>query len=412
MKLSSAIVIVFLLTRFAFGQTTEELWRAKTLVTYPDIGRKDSPLNMKFVALYYARQKSNPDFFKDPKWPLLLANEAATPPASATSAQAPAPNPAATPANTPTPTSTPAPAPANQNRRRGGPGRGGRGGLDDLASITVPDSNPMTPAKVELGRQLFFGNKLSADRSTSCATCHDPNKGFADGRPLARGVNGLAGARNSPSLVNAGLGQLFFWDGRAASLEAQVLAPIFNPKEMGLTEAALKLQTGLTSAEVADALASYVRTIRSVNSRYDWYLAGQAEVLTPQEVAGLELFQGKGRCARCHRGSNFTDDQFHNTGVAWKKGQFTDEGRFAVTGDEDDHGAFKTPTLREIARTAPYMHDGSVATLEDVVDFYAQGGRDNPQLDRRMRPIRFTAEEKQSLVAFLKTLSGRVSEGF
>jgi cytochrome c peroxidase len=276
----------------------------------------------------------------------------------------------------------------------------------------VPDANPLTPDKVALGRQLFFETKLSSDHMVSCATCHDPNKAFADGRAVARGVNGMTGARNTPSLINAGSGQVFFWDGRAGSLEAQVLGPIFNPKEMGLTEAALQRQTGLSSAEVADALASYVRTIRSGSSRYDWYLAGQTQVLTSIERVGLDLFQGKGRCGRCHRGSNFTDDRFHNTGVGWQKGKFVDEGRFAVTGDPSDRGAFKTPTLREIARTAPYMHDGSIATLEDVVEFYSQGGRENPELDPRMRPIRFTTEEKQALVAFLKTLSGQVSEGF
>jgi len=278
--------------------------------------------------------------------------------------------------------------------------------------MEVPTANPLTPDKVQLGRQLFFSNMLSADRSVSCATCHDPSKAFADGRAIARGVHGAVGSRNTPSLVNAGYGGVFFWDGRAATLEEQVLGPIFNPKEMGLTEATLQRQTGLSSAEVADALASYVRTIRSGDSRYDWFVAGQTEVLTAVEKSGLDLFRGKGRCGRCHRGGNFTDDQFHNTGVGWQKGKFVDEGRFTVSGDSDDHGAFKTPTLREIARTAPYMHDGSIATLEDVVEFYAQGGRANPELDQRMRPIQFTPEEKQALVAFLKTLSGRVSEGF
>ena len=398
MKLLSLALSAFLLARFASAQTTEEGWRAKALEVYPDIGKKDSPLNAKFVALYNERWKSDPDFFKNPKWPLLLANEVAIPS-----------TPSAPAAATPGP-STPAPVP--QNRRRGGLGRGGRGGFDVLASMDVPAANPLTPEKVNLGRQLFFGTMLSADRVVSCATCHDPNKAFADGRATAHGVHGAVGARNTPSLVNAGYGQAFFWDGRAATLEEQVLGPIFSPKEMGLTEAALQRQTGLTSAVVADALASYVRTIRSGDSRYDWYISGQTEVLTPIEKTGLDLFRGKGRCGRCHRGTNFTDEQFHNTGVGWQNGRFTDEGRFAVSGDPSDHGAFKTPTLREIAHTAPYMHDGSIATLEDVVEFYSQGGRSNPELDQRMRPIRFTPDEKQALVAFLKTLSGRVSEGF
>jgi len=395
MKLLSVALSIFLCANLAPAQTADEEWRAKALEAYPDIGKKGSPLNARFVALYNERQKSDPDFFKNPKWPLVLANEVAAPPAPV--APTPVPN---------------TPAPLQQNRRRGGPGRGARGGLDLLASMEVPTANPLTPDKVQLGRQLFFSNMLSADRAVSCATCHDPNKAFADGRAIARGVHGAVGSRNTPSLVNAGYGGVFFWDGRAATLEEQVLGPIFNPKEMGLTEATLQRQTGLSSAEVADALASYVRTIRSGDSRYDWFVAGQTEVLTALEKTGLDLFRGKGRCGRCHRGANFTDDQFHNTGVGWQKGKFVDEGRFTVSGDSDDHGAFKTPTLREIARTAPYMHDGSIATLEEVVEFYSQGGRANPELDQRMRPIGFTPEEKQALVAFLKTLSGRVSEGF
>jgi cytochrome c peroxidase len=167
----------------------------------------------------------------------------------------------------------------------------------------------------------------------------------------------------------------------------------------------------LAAPEVASALASYVRTIRSQGSRYDYYVAGQTDALTPLEQTGLELFRGRARCSRCHGGANFTDERFHNTGVAWRKGHLVDEGRFAVSADPRDHGAFKTPTLREIAHTAPYMHDGSLATLDDVVEFYSQGGRSNPWLDRRMRPQQFTAEEKRALVAFMQTLSGQFSTG-
>ena len=167
----------------------------------------------------------------------------------------------------------------------------------------------------------------------------------------------------------------------------------------------LEKRTGFPAADVADALASYVRTIRSQDCRYDWYVAGQTQMLSPLEKTGLDLFRNKGRCARCHSGANFTDEEFHNTGLAWQKDRFVDEGRFAVSGDPSDHGAFKTPT-REIARTAPYMHDGSLATLEDVVDFYARGGRANPELDRRMRRIDFTEEEKRPSSPFSALFPG------
>jgi cytochrome c peroxidase len=391
-KLYLVIPCAVLFAGFAHGQTTDEEWQAKALESYPELATKGSPLNEKFVKLYNERKKANPGYFKTPEWPFLLASEVA-----AGAASPPAISPAA----------------SDAQQQRGGPGRGrGRRGLDDLTFMSVPSANPMTPGKVELGRKLFFGTDLSADHTVSCATCHDPSKAFADGAGTAHGINGAVGVRNTPSLVNAGYGRTFFWDGRAATLEEQVLGPIFNPKEMGLTQVVLEKRTGLAAADVADALASYVRTIRSQDCRYDWYVAGQTQVLTEIERTGLDLFRGKGRCARCHSGANFTDEEFHNTGLGWKKDRFVDEGRYAVTGDSNDHGAFKTPTLREIANTAPYMHDGSLATLEDVVDFYSRGGRANPALDRRMRPINFTKEEKAALVAFLRTLSGRVSDGF
>ena len=184
---------------------------------------------------------------------------------------------------------------------------------------------------------------------------------------------------------------------------------ILNPIELGLTEAELEHRTGMKTADVTASLASYVRTIQSGDSRFDRYTAGRASSLNALEKAGLQLFRGKGRCNACHTGPNFTDEQFHNTGVAWRDGRLADEGRFAVSGKPRDHGAFKTPTLREIARTAPYMHDGSLASLEDVVEFYSEGGRQNPNIDPEIRPRRFSPEEKHTLVAFLKTLNGRGS---
>jgi len=299
--------------------------------------------------------------------------------------------------------------PQGQGRRGGGPP--GRGGPNALAAMAIPDTNPLTPEKIALGRRLFFDTNLSADRTMSCATCHDPERSYTDGRAVAKGVHDAAGSRNTPTILNAGFGRSFFWDGRAATLEEQVLGPIVNPKELGLTESDLKQRTGLASKDVAAALASYVRTIRSGESRYDWFLAGQSEMLTSEERLGLEIFRGRAGCAACHGGPNLTDDRFHNTGVGWGANGPADNGRFAVTGAEPDRGAFKTPTLRDIAHTAPYMHDGSQPTLEAVVDFYARGGNRNPNLDPRMRPEQFRPDETRALVAFLKTLTGRASEG-
>ena len=272
-------------------------------------------------------------------------------------------------------------------------------GLDRY--LPAPESNPLSKSKVALGRRLFFDKRLSHDGTLACASCHDPKLAFSDGRAVARGILGREGPRNAPAIINRGYGSMFFWDGRARSLEQQALEPILNPKELGLTLPELERRTGLKTAEVTAALASFVRTIRSGNSRFDRYSAGHAGALTDIEKKGLALFRGKGNCSACHIGPNFTDERLHNTGVAWRDGKLADTGA--------GHGDFKTPTLREIARSGPYMHDGSVATLEDVVEFYSRGGRPNPDLDPEIRPRNFTPAEKDALVAFLKALTGRVT---
>ena len=270
--------------------------------------------------------------------------------------------------------------------------------------MPVPESNPLTRDKVELGRRLFFDKRLSRDRTIACVTCHDPALAFSDGRVLARGIDGAEGTRNAPALINRGYGSSFFWDGRAKSLEQQALEPILNPRELGLTEGELEQRTKLKTAEVTAALASFVRTIRSGDSRFDRYTAGQPNAINALEKAGLAVFRGRGNCSACHPGPNFTDEQFHNTGVAWRDGALADRGA--------GQGRFKTPTLREVSRTAPYMHDGSLTTLEDVIEFYSEGGRPNPNLDVEIRPRNFTPEEKRALLAFLQTLTGRVREGW
>jgi cytochrome c peroxidase len=298
-------------------------------------------------------------------------------------------------------------------------------GLD--AYMPIPDENPLTEEKIALGRKLFFDPILSKDRTISCATCHDPKLGFTDDKPVAVGVGGQTGARRSPRLINRGYGKLFFWDGRAASLEDQVLQPIENPIEMAMTleevEARLRSDAGYAAGfrdafgrppdtgALQQALASYVRTIVSGNSTYDRYVAGESEALSAAQRRGLEIFRGKGNCAVCHLGPNLTDDDFHNTGVGWKEGAAKDQGRAKITADPADIGAFKTPTLREVASTGPYMHDGSLATLADVVEFYDKGGEPNPHLSLEMQRLDLTAAEKTDLVEFLKALSGEVREG-
>jgi len=215
--------------------------------------------------------------------------------------------------------------------------------------MPVPADNPITVEKVALGRRLFFDKRLSRDGTLSCASCHDPKKAFSDGRAVAGGIGGAEGPRNSPAIINRGYGKAHFWDGRAPSLERQVLEPIMNPKELGLSRELLERRTGLKPEEVARALASFVRTIRSGNSRVDRFFAGQRDALNETERAGLALFRGKANCSACHVGPNFTDEQFHNTGVAWREGGFVDEGRFAVTGKSEQSGAIQT-WIRRSAR--------------------------------------------------------------
>jgi len=277
--------------------------------------------------------------------------------------------------------------------------------------MPVPEENPLTVEKIELGRRLFNDRRLSRDGSVACVTCHDPQRAFATAQPIAIGVFGRQGSRNAPALLNRGYGRSFFWDGRVSTLEEQVLRPIQDPNEMDLTLAEAAARVGLDTTTISHALSSYVRSILSGDSPYDRFINGERTALSAEEQAGLQIFRGKGNCTACHVGPNFTDERLHNTGLAWRDGQWLDPGRFAVTGKETDRGAFKTPTLREIARTAPYMHDGSLATLEEVIEFYDRGGNANPYRDPELRPLHLNAEEKQALATFLRALSGTVSEG-
>jgi len=297
-----------------------------------------------------------------------------------------------------------------------------------LATLPAePTGNPRSVAAVELGRRLFFDPLLSADRTVSCATCHQPDHGLASPEPLAVGIGGRVGRRNAPSLFNRVYGQRFFWDGRADSLEAQSLLPIANPEEMGddldaillrlaehpeypqLFEAAFSHSTGsaaVTAEHMAAALAAFQRTLLLGDSPVDRFRsASDVSGLSLEARQGLWIFESRGRCWQCHSGENFSDEQFHNTGVGFGADN-RDVGRFEVTGAAEDRFRFKTPSLRGVAQTAPYMHDGSVRTLEDVVEFYNRGGSpEDRELSSLMRPLNLSDEEKRYLVEFLRALS-------
>ncbi len=295
-------------------------------------------------------------------------------------------------------------------------------GLDH--GLLAPPENPLTADKVALGQQLFFDKRISVDNSLACADCHQPHRAFTDGRRNSIGISGREGDRNTPTIINRAYGRSFFWDGRISTLEEQVLQPIQSPKEMGaelsVVIAKLKEDSTYTSLfqkifgtpadirPLSYALASYVRTRLSGNSPYDRFEAGEKDALTELHQQGLRLFRGKARCVTCHSGSNFTDEEFHNTGVAWRQ-QSRDPGRLAITGHSRDEGKFKTPTLRDIELTAPYMHDGSLTTLEEVIEFYDRGGIVNANLDRDIRPLNLTPEEKRALRSFLSALTGKPS---
>lgn len=295
-------------------------------------------------------------------------------------------------------------------------------GLED-ANTFVPKENPLTAKKVELGRFLFFDKRLSKNNTIACASCHIPAMAFTDGQPVSTGINRLQGGRSAPASINRVFSTAQFWDGRGATLEDQSVGPLVSPVEHGFVnhdEMVKKLKgiegyrrlfkeafvSDITTEAVGKAIASFQRTILSGNSPADRFdVGGDQEALTEDAQRGLTLFRGKARCTRCHSGFNFSDEKFHNIGIGWDTNT-VDLGRFMETKNAEDIGAFKTPTLREISRTAPYMHDGRFATLEDVVNFYNQGGIKNPHLDNTIIPLELTAEEKHDLVALLRSLNG------
>ena len=280
--------------------------------------------------------------------------------------------------------------------------------------MPVPEDNPITAEKIELGRRLFNDRRMSRDNTIACSSCHDADHGFATPAAIASGVFGRRGRRNAPALINRGWGRAFFWDGRSATLEEQVLQPIEDVNEMDLPVADAAQRVGLTPDDISRALATYIRSIMSGNAPYDRYVNGDRNALSTEARDGLQIFRGKGNCTACHVGPTFTDERFHNTGIAWAgpsrqpgaAESFRDEGRAVVTGRAEDRGAFKTPTLREVEHSAPYMHDGSITSMEAVVEYYDRGGNRHAMLDPELRPLGLSELDKRALIAFLRALSG------
>lgn len=291
-----------------------------------------------------------------------------------------------------------------------------------LAPLSWPEENPYSAAKAELGRYLYFDRRLSADDTVSCASCHDPRYAFTDGAAVSTGIRSQKGNRSAPTIINRAYSLAQFWDGRAGSLEEQAKGPMANPIEMGNTHEAIagRLQgiagyrplfakafgTGeITIDRTAMAIACFERTVLSGNAPYDKYKRGDKKAMTAGQVRGMAVFFDKAKCDKCHEGGNFTLNAYANLGVGTDKPD-PDVGRFAVTKDPRDWGVFKTPTLREIEHTAPYMHDGSLKSLDEVVEFYNKGGIKNRNLDENIKPLNLTDQEKKDLVDFLKSLSG------
>jgi cytochrome c peroxidase len=315
--------------------------------------------------------------------------------------------------------------------------------------VPVPEDNPLTPEKVELGRLLFFDARLSADGSLACVSCHLPDQGWATHTPLSPAYPTNMERRLSPTLVNVAYNKVLLWDGRAGALEKQALGPIQNPLHMNqnldllveklraIPDYAQRFQdvfgTAVTSEGLGKALAAFERTLVTRNAPFDRYMEGDQQAMSESALLGMALFRGKARCIVCHNGPNFTDGQFHILGVPEApllthplvqaslrfdakrmnvpeydqvKG---DLGRYLVTKEEQDKGAFKTPTLRNVTQRDPYMHNGIFQSLEDILDFYDHGGGAVSGKSPLIQPIGLTAQEKRDLLAFLQSLTGEIS---
>jgi cytochrome c peroxidase len=299
------------------------------------------------------------------------------------------------------------------------------GELSPLPEVTVPKDNPMTPGKVELGKMLFFDPRMSGNNHWACATCHNPSLGFSDGLPRSLGFGDETElGRHAPTVLNIAYNTSQFWDGRAPTMEAQAMGPIQADREMNSKPEELEKELNgipeykerfmkvfgepVTLPNIGKAIATFERTLITRDAPFDRYMRGNKAALTDQEKRGLILFVSKAACTRCHNGHNFTDNQFHNLGTPPAGPLKEDLGRYVVTKDEKDKRAFKTPTLRNITLTPPYMHNGVFKTIEEVVDFYNRGGGDDPNKSDKIFKLDLTDKEKEDLIAFLKTLNGNL----
>lgn len=296
-----------------------------------------------------------------------------------------------------------------------------------LPSIPWPSDNPYNKKKAELGRLLYFDKRLSSDGTISCATCHSERLAFADNKKLAQGIKGNIGQRHSPTVINAGFQTHQFWDGRVKTLEEQCIGPIGNTNEMSLVkdvhdahkqcqERIMKIKgyrqlfkeifgnEDCSIQDIAKAIATFERTVLSGNSAFDRRVKGDKSALTEEQLLGFKVFERVG-CANCHGGTFFSDGRFLNIGVGMNAAK-PDLGRYEITKDDKDWGGFKVPTLREVANTPPYMHDGSLSTLEEVIDYYDKGGIPNRNLHPLMKPLHLSDEDKKALVSFMKSLNG------
>ena len=319
----------------------------------------------------------------------------------------------------------------------------------------VPQDNKMTPERVDLGRKLYFDTRLSRDGSVACATCHDVTRGFTDQKRVSEGISGQHGKRNAPTTLNAALLQTQFWDGRSPTLDHQARQPILNPVEMGMPDGATALKAiqdvpeyqeafkkaygrAMNYEDLGRAIAAFERTLVFVDSPFRRFLNGDSAAISAQAKAGLELFNGKARCVACHQMNPSnplgTDNRFHNVGVSARHQDFeglarkalkalaegateqkldelavgtdlSELGRFMVTHNRSEIGSFRTPQILNIGITGPYMHDGSMATLWDVMDHYNKGGEANPFLDGGIEPLALSGQEIDEMVAFLFTLT-------
>jgi cytochrome c peroxidase len=333
-----------------------------------------------------------------------------------------------------------------------GPGWVGAGTPADigpLPPVPVPEDNPLTPEKVELGKLLFFDARLSADGSLACVSCHLPDEGWATHTPLSPAYPTNMERRLSPTLINVAYNKTLLWDGRAGALEKQALGPIQNPLHMNqnldllieklraipdyVTRFQQVFGTSVSPEGLGKALAAFERTLVTRNAPFDRYMEGDQQAMSEPALRGMELFKGKARCILCHNGPNFTDSQFHKLGVpeapllahplvqaslrfdakrmkVQEYDQVTEDlGRYLVTKEEQDKGAFKTPTLRNVTQRDPYMHNGVFQSLEDILDFYDRGGGAVSGKSPLIQPLGLTAQDKRDLLAFLQTLTGELS---